>query len=199
MQDAALEGASFSPRWQYRSFDLWDGAVTLSGAGVALTSTLLGPPQEPRWEGGVLFDAAVRGALRADSRSGRDRARAIGDTFYIGGALAPTLIDNLVVTLGVRGAPDVAAQMLLINLEAYAVAGALLIIFHRTRVVRPYASVESATRWATLLVYAQVGAGVVNIVLSAPAYMQVIHLGIATALWLSLVLLYATAMAEKRT
>jgi membrane-associated phospholipid phosphatase len=57
--------------------------------------------------------------------------------FYIGGALAPTLIDNLIVTLGVRRAPDVAAQMLLIDLEAYAVAGALLIgsenVFARAR------------------------------------------------------------------
>jgi heme a synthase len=83
-------------------------------------------------------------------------------------------------------------------LVAVVVAGALLIIFQRTRAIRPYTNVERATRSATLLVYAQVGAGVVNILLLAPAYMQVIHLGIATALWLSLVLLYATAMAEKR-
>lgn len=136
-QETARDESSFSPRWHYHTFDFWDGAVTLSGAGLALTSTVLGPPQEPRWEGGVLFDDAVRSALRADSRSGRDRARAVGDAFYIGGALAPTLIDNLIVTLGVRRAPDVAAQMLLVNLEAYAVAGAFLIgsenVFARAR------------------------------------------------------------------
>jgi heme A synthase len=84
-------------------------------------------------------------------------------------------------------------------LVAIVVAGALLVIFQRTRAIRPYASVERAVRSAMLLVYAQVAAGVVNILLSAPAYMQVIHLAVATVLWLSLVLLYATAMAEKRT
>lgn len=135
--DTAQADSRFSPRWQYRTFDIWDGGVVTLGAGLALTSTLLGPPQEPRWEGGVLFDAAVRNALRAESRPGRDRARAVGDVFYFGGALAPTLIDNLFVTLGVRRAPEVAAQMLLINLEAYAVAGALLIgsenVFARAR------------------------------------------------------------------
>src|SRR5262249_24007453 len=68
----------------------------------------------------------------------------------------------------------------------------------RTRAIRPYPPVERATALAGLLLFAQIGAGVANIVLSAPAYMQVVHLAIATALWLALVVLYATAMAEKR-
>jgi heme A synthase len=84
-------------------------------------------------------------------------------------------------------------------LVALLVVGALLIIFQRTRAIRPYPAVERATRAASLLLFVQVGAGALNIMLSAPAYMQVIHLGIATMLWLSLVLLYATAMAEKRS
>lgn len=127
----------FSPRWQYRRFGVWDGLTVASGAAVALTSTLLGPPAEARWQGGVLFDDGVRSALRADSRAGRDRARAVGDTTYITGALLPTLLDGLIVTLGAHGASDVAGQMLLINVEAYAVAAALLVgsenLFARAR------------------------------------------------------------------
>lgn len=98
-----------------------------AGTAVALTSVLLGPPAEARWQGGVLLDDTVRSTLRADSRAGRDRARALGDITYLTGALLPTLLDGLIVTLGVHGAADVAGQMLLINLEAYAVAAALLV------------------------------------------------------------------------
>jgi cytochrome c oxidase assembly protein subunit 15 len=83
-------------------------------------------------------------------------------------------------------------------LVAILVAATLLLVIQRTRAIRPHPPVESAARLASVLVFAQVGAGVVNIWLSAPAAMQVLHLGIATALWLSLVLLYATAMAERR-
>lgn len=133
----AEPSSRFSPRWQYRTFNAWDAALSATGAGIAITSTLLGPPREPRWEGGIAFDAAVRDVLRADSRRGRDRARNVGDAFYISGALAPTLVDTLFLTLGVRRAPEVAAQMMLINVEAYAVAGALLIgsenLFARAR------------------------------------------------------------------
>jgi heme A synthase len=84
-------------------------------------------------------------------------------------------------------------------LVALVVAAALLIIFRRTRVIRPYRSVERAAGLAMYLVFVQIGAGVVNVLLSAPAFMQVIHLGIATILWLALVLFYTVAMAEKRT
>jgi membrane-associated phospholipid phosphatase len=131
------EPSQFSPRWQYRTFNAWDAALSVTGAGIAVTSTLLGPPRAPRWEGGIVFDATIRNALRAESRSGRDRARDVGDVFYIGGALAPTLVDTLFLALGVRRAPEVAAQMLLIDVQAYAVAGALLIgsenLFARAR------------------------------------------------------------------
>jgi len=54
--------------------------------------------------------------------------------------------------------------------------------------------VESWARAASGLVLVQVGAGVTNIVLSAPGYLQVIHLGIATSVWLALVILYATVV-----
>lgn len=111
--------------WSHRRFGAWDAVVTAGSGAVMLTSLLLGPPEEPRWRGGILLDDAIRDGLRARSRPGRDRARAVGDAIYRVSAVLPTLVDGLIVTLGVRQAPSVAAQMLLINLEAYAVAGAL--------------------------------------------------------------------------
>jgi heme a synthase len=43
------------------------------------------------------------------------------------------------------------------------------------------------------LVVAQLCAGVVNVMLSAPGWMQLVHLGLATCLWIALVLLTLTA------
>ncbi len=48
------------------------------------------------------------------------------------------------------------------------------------------------------LVVAQVCAGVVNIMLSAPGWMQLVHLGLATCLWIALVLLTLTAAEAGR-
>lgn len=53
--------------------------------------------------------------------------------------------------------------------------------------------VRAAARRVLVLVVVQAGAGVANVLLSAPGYMQVVHLGIATLLWIALVLLGAEA------
>jgi heme A synthase len=45
---------------------------------------------------------------------------------------------------------------------------------------------------------AQVAAGALNVMLSAPGWLQVLHLFIANVLWLSLVLLW-TELADPRT
>jgi len=53
-----------------------------------------------------------------------------------------------------------------------------------------------ASAWARLvlaLIFVQVAAGVVNVLLSAPGWMQVVHLALATWLWIALVLLGACA------
>lgn len=47
------------------------------------------------------------------------------------------------------------------------------------------------------LVVAQLCAGVVNIMLSAPGWMQLVHLGLATALWIALVTFALIALSER--
>jgi heme A synthase len=169
----------------------------LCGA-LALTAWTATNPAPKRWPPSCGLDWALLGGLfGAVVVSITGAITALGDTLY------PV---ETARRLAERIAMDQAASASFFErgravhpLVAIFVAGALLVIFHRTRAIRPYPKVERAVRSAMLLVYAQVGAGVANILLSAPAYMQVIHLGVATMLWLSLVLLYATAMAEKRT
>lgn len=96
---------------------------------------------------------------------------------------------------------DGLAQVLAADHAAYAH------FLRRMRVIHPAAAVLvavfllvvagiAAERWRSAagwlwgvrgLVVLQVGAGIVNVLLSAPGFMQVIHLGLAVALWLTLV------------
>jgi membrane-associated phospholipid phosphatase len=123
---AYAQGTVESRGWQYRRFDAIDAAVTAAGASIVIAATFVWPPSgNARWNGGILFDDGVRDEIRAESRSGRDNARLVGDVLYIGGGLYPIVVDGF-VALVVRQDSDLAAQMLLIDLEAYAVAGALL-------------------------------------------------------------------------
>lgn len=117
---------SESDAWQYRRFDWLDAGITAAGASTVFAATFIWSSNgDVRWHGGVLFDDSVRQGLRARSRAGRDNARAIGDAVYIGGGLYPIVVDGFVV-FAIRQKPSWGTQMLLIDLEAYALAGAFL-------------------------------------------------------------------------
>jgi cytochrome c oxidase assembly protein subunit 15 len=86
-------------------------------------------------------------------------------------------------------------------------AGALL----RLRVVHPALAIAASVvliaaavsarrfgRFVTLLVFAQLAAGVLNIVLLAPIWMQILHLLIADLLWIALVVLALDAGSGPR-
>lgn len=61
------------------------------------------------------------------------------------------------------------------------------------------AAVRRHARVALALTAAQVIAGGINIVLSAPGYLQLIHLGLFTVLWIELVLLLAAALTPHQS
>ncbi len=65
------------------------------------------------------------------------------------------------------------------------------------RHVRPTAQVVRASRFVTVAFLAQLGAGLVNLMLLAPVGMQLVHLVLADAVWISLVILAAAALAEE--
>jgi cytochrome c oxidase assembly protein subunit 15/protoheme IX farnesyltransferase len=79
-------------------------------------------------------------------------------------------------------------------LVAFLGATFIAIVVWETARIRPRREVVTAARLTFALVLAQITAGVTNVALSAPGFMQVIHLTIATALWIALVVFYATAM-----
>lgn len=80
---------------------------------------------------------------------------------------------------------------------AFTVAIFLLVLSWKAAEIRPREEVERASRLVIGLVFAQVGAGVVNILLSAPGWMQVMHLGVGTTLWLGLVIFYVSVLSAR--
>jgi membrane-associated phospholipid phosphatase len=96
--------------------------VTVSGlaAGTLAVGFLIPAPTSPSWTGPILFDSAVRNALRIDSASGRQTAATVSDVLFAWEVLHPTVVDPLLFAWWVRESPFVAWQMALIDAQAYA-------------------------------------------------------------------------------
>lgn len=76
-------------------------------------------PDDPRWRGGILFDDAVRSGLRARTPWLRDSVRLASDITMISNIVQVGLVDGFILPLA-RGSPRVAAQLSLINAQAFA-------------------------------------------------------------------------------
>jgi membrane-associated phospholipid phosphatase len=114
---------TWNPEWP--RFRIWEYAGTAAlGIGALVYQTKATSHDQPSWTGGILFDGAVRGWLRADSPSTRASARLLSDRLWMGGTAVPFVID-LPVALLVHRQPGVAWQMAMMDLEAYAVSGFL--------------------------------------------------------------------------
>jgi cytochrome c oxidase assembly protein subunit 15 len=117
---------------------------------------------------------------------------ALGDTLFPSASLADALAADLSPTSHV-----------LIRLRAVhpvlAVIGAGVLIVAALRMPRPVADRRAA--WASRavagLAFAQVLAGLVNVLLLAPVWMQMLHLLLADALWIAFVILAASALAVR--
>jgi heme o synthase len=72
----------------------------------------------------------------------------------------------------------------------------LLLVAGLAMNLRPAADVQRFARLLLMLFLTQMGAGLMNLALQAPIWMQLVHLLVADLLWISLVLLTASALAE---
>jgi membrane-associated phospholipid phosphatase len=120
-EPAAVSGGprlQWNSAWPYfRPIGYW-----LTGASVlgAIGATLLWHyPDEARWKGGILFDDALRSALRARNPGARDAIRAASDITLITSVVQVGLLDSVVVPL-LDNNPGLAAQLSLINAQAFA-------------------------------------------------------------------------------
>jgi cytochrome c oxidase assembly protein subunit 15 len=131
-------------------------------------------------------------ALGAVGKSGA--IAALGDTLYPAQSLLGGLAQDLSPTASFLVKLRIAHPVL-------ALAGALVVAVVAARVLQ--STDDPATRraaWALpALAVLQVAAGLANVALLAPVWMQIVHLLLADALWIAFVLLAARALALPRT
>jgi hypothetical protein len=92
-------------------FAAWEyaGTAVLGVAGLLYDRNNHAPDQ-PNWQGGILFDNAVRGWLRGGSEGTRASARLLSDRLWFGGSAYPFVVD-LPVALFVADEPPPAGPL----------------------------------------------------------------------------------------
>ena len=159
--------------------------VALTGAWAGGLSRL-----RPRDQGAVavLVPAALLGLVVLGVSGG---VAALGDTLFPATSLAEGFRQD------VSGGAHVLLRLRVLHpLLAVAVGTLLLVTAAVCGLLRPGRSVRRTAVALAGLVVLQLIAGMVNLVLLAPVWMQLLHLLLADAVWLAAVLLGATALAE---
>jgi membrane-associated phospholipid phosphatase len=107
--------------------------VATGAAAVAATWVFFEVPlqSEPHWVGGILFDDAVRDAIRLRSPGARDAVRTATDYMAVSAVAFTVGIDSLVVPLA-RGKSKVALQMLLMDAESLAFSSLVTTSLYKT-------------------------------------------------------------------
>jgi heme A synthase len=137
---------------------------------------------------GVLIPAALLGLVVLGVSGG---VAALGDTLFPARSLAEGFRQDISA-----GAHVLLRLRVLHPLLAVAVGTLLLVTAAATSLLRPGRQVRRAAIALAFLVVLQLTAGLVNLALLAPVWMQLLHLLLADAVWLAAVLLGASALAE---
>ncbi|RPH72334.1 MAG: heme A synthase [Myxococcaceae bacterium] len=137
---------------------------------------------------GVLIPAALLGLVVLGVSGG---VAALGDTLFPARSLAEGFRQDI------SGGAHVLLRLRVLHpLLAVAVGTLLLVTAAATSLLRPGRQVRRAAMALAFLVVLQLTAGLVNLALLAPVWMQLLHLLLADAVWLAAVLLGASALAE---
>jgi heme A synthase len=140
-----------------------------------------------RWRGRAALGAGLgMAALIAAGVSGA--VAALGDTLFPAASLAEALKQDL------SASSHLLIRLRLLHPVISATAGILVgLLAARVLATRP--ELARPARRVVVLVFLQVAAGVTNIILLAPVWMQIVHLLLADLLWISAVLLGARVLA----
>lgn len=121
--------------------------IGILGAAILGVRLFVPTPSEATWDEPILFDGAMRSALRIDSPAGRKTAGTISDVLFAWEVLHPTVIDPLLVAWWQRESPRVAWEMTVINAQSY---GLTLLVNDITKRVssraRPWVSEDDCAR-----------------------------------------------------
>lgn len=140
-----------------------------------------------RWRGRAALGAGIgMAALIAAGVSGA--VAALGDTLFPATSLAEALRQDL------SASSHLLIRLRLLHPVISATAGVIVgLLAARVLATRP--ELTRPAKRVTVLVFLQVVAGVTNVILLAPVWMQIVHLLLADLLWISAVLLGAQALA----
>lgn len=134
-QAAEQERVEWNPEWpRFRALEVLATGLFI---GQAVTAAFLYPTPPIRWRGGILFDDAVRDAIRPDTRDGRESLRPYSDNLYYASVAFPFLVDTALVAGVIHGSGDVALQMFAINVQSFALSGALTLTAQKLGRERP--------------------------------------------------------------
>lgn len=116
---------------------------------------------------------------------------ALGDTLFPSDSLAAGLSQDFS-----SGAHFLIQLRLLHPVLAVVVGIIILIVAGIANLLRPGVEVRRSMLFVTALVVLQILAGLLNVALLAPIWLQIVHLLLADLLWIALVLLAASALAD---
>ncbi len=116
---------------------------------------------------------------------------ALGDTLFPASSLASGIAQD-----SLQGAPLFVRLRILHPVIAIAVASFIMYVVWRAVKLRPDPGRQWAALALTMLLVVQTVLGAINIGLLAPIWMQIVHLFVADAVWISLILYSASALGE---
>lgn len=107
------------------------------GAIVALTIgsielSLVKPADHAKWSKPILFDESARSFFKSNNENTQELAGNLSDNIYHAMVIAPYVVDNYVVALGIHQNADVALQMTLMNLQSLGLSGVISLSMERT-------------------------------------------------------------------
>jgi len=126
LDQGALEQPSLW-RDEWPEFRTSEGVLTIAAGLSSLAIVLAGPVDQPRWEGPILFDEAVRNGLRASTPEARQSYKTIGDWSYRLSPLLPILDVFLVSAIG-HSDSKLALNLGGMLAEAYSYSGLLSVM-----------------------------------------------------------------------
>jgi hypothetical protein len=119
---ASDEGSLWRKEWP--EFRTSEGVATVTAGLATLAIVIAGPIDQPRWQGPILFDNAVRDGLRASDADARRTYRTVGDWTYRLSPLLPLADVFLVSAIGHKDS-KLALNLGGMLLEAYSYSGLL--------------------------------------------------------------------------
>jgi len=124
---------------------------------------------------------------------GTGAVTALGDTLYPPASLAAGFAQDLARDAGFF------VRLRTIHTALAVATGLAIVVFGSLlRALRPSRAVRTITRASAVLVVMQVAAGLLDVLLLAPVWVQLVHLALADAVWIALVLTGAASLAVAR-